>query len=140
MVFLHDRSLEEAMKIFAGDPQLSWAQFSLHDWASDAPIMGMHIWRNNVTWNIDRDNVFPDVSPKTLGHSKNIRSFPAPIAIHIPEPRGLQAFHSVFTARSNQPERFRPPSNSLLVASTGEGCALFGTNSPETPTFRAVVF
>lgn len=95
--------------LFEEDPGLDHAQFALHDFYTDGPIMGLQVFSPRVRWERSNEGLFVDSPPRVPGRRAVIWE-PAPaVGDHSPDPSALQAFrfgvHRAYKAF--QPDRRR---------------------------------
>ena len=91
MVLARNTYLEEVVREFTNDPELTLLQVAVHDFFTDQLIFGLHNYRNTVRWN-PRGELFTDKQTsfkKTINDSHKL----APAAYHCPNPSPFQAFH-----------------------------------------------
>ncbi|MEM6843543.1 MAG: hypothetical protein AAF632_15045 [Bacteroidota bacterium] len=91
MVLHRDTYLEEVVKEFCSDPDLTLLQVAVHDFFTNQLIFGLHNYRNTMRWE-NRPNLFTDkqhITKKTINDSSRL----APAAFHCPNPSRFQAFH-----------------------------------------------
>lgn len=93
MVFLNDYALRSIVKEFERDKNLDHAQFAVHDWYSDQPIMGVHVTSRNAIWQENDNKLFVDPYPRIPGKRKLYWNGIAPFIIHSPNPTSFQAYH-----------------------------------------------
>lgn len=91
MVLHRNTYLEEVIREFSSEPDLTLLQVAVHDFFTNQLIFGLHSYRNTMRWN-PRDELFTD-KQATLGKTINDSSKLAPAAYHCPNPSPFQAFH-----------------------------------------------
>jgi len=92
MVFRSPESLRSGLQLFIDNPKLDHVQFSLSDWYTSQPMMGLHIFSNRCRWSSRGESLFVDYRPEIPGHRRHVREAPAPLADHSPNPSAYQAF------------------------------------------------
>lgn len=93
MVFSRKTCLQEIIMIFEENVNLVHLQSAVHDWLTNSPIMGLHVFRNDIKWNISNEKLFVDLEPEIRGERLDLWDHPAPFVIHNPNPSKFQAFH-----------------------------------------------
>jgi hypothetical protein len=92
MVFPDPHRLGTAVELFRRDAILDHAIFRVHDWMSEALLVGVHVFRSRVRWG-RCDPLFPDVQPQRVRRRRYVlRRPPGPLALHSPDPDPRQAF------------------------------------------------
>ena len=83
------------VNLFKQYPKLKDLELAVHDYFSNQLIMGMHTYRNNMTWKSNEDNLFVDkiklYADEVLIIKENYDLIPA--ALHCKNPSLFQAFH-----------------------------------------------
>ncbi len=93
MVLSAPDKLAAAVCLFEQSPSLGHAVFRVHDWMTDTPIIGIHLFRNRVRWPAQSNALFLDSPPIVQGRRRYyIRRAPSPLALHSPDPSLAQAF------------------------------------------------
>jgi hypothetical protein len=92
MVLRSPWSLEAVVSLFAADPNLDHAVFSVQDYLSRMRIMGLHVFSSRVRWPRSSEGLFVDPTPTYSGRLDVRWDPPAPVALHSPNPSPKQAF------------------------------------------------
>lgn len=93
MIFLRETCFQEIITLFEKNTNLVHLQSAVHDWLTDSPIMGLHVFRNDTRWNISGEKLFVDLQPEINGEKLDLWDHPAPFVVHNPNPSKFQAFH-----------------------------------------------
>lgn len=93
MVLADDRFFEKAVAKFEKIAWLDDLEIAVHDFFSEEPIWGMHIYRNSVRWPEKQDGLFTDKRPIAEYNVVHDRSELAPAAFHCKNPSPFQSFH-----------------------------------------------
>ena len=93
MVLSAPDKLGAAVRLFEQSPSLDHAVFRVQDWMTQTPIIGIHMFRNQVRWPTRNNGLFLDSPPMVQGKRRYyIRRAPSPLALHSPDPSLVQAF------------------------------------------------
>lgn len=94
MVLTRNTFFEEVISEMEGDLSFDDLQIAVQDGFTDALIYGLHVYRNNVTWDISEGNsmIFVDRIEK-IKRRKNDNSKLAPAAYHADDPHNFHAYH-----------------------------------------------
>ena len=93
MVLSAPDKLGAAVHLFEQSPSLDHAVFRVQDWMTQTPIVGIHMFRNQVRWPTRNNALFLDSPPIVQGQRRYyIRRAPSPLALHSPDPSLAQAF------------------------------------------------
>lgn len=116
MVFSRRSALREAIAYLGQRPGLDHVVFAVDDWMTQAPILGIHVFSNRVSWGAAPRALYPDPDPHRPGWRESVWGDPAPFIIHSPEPSPYQAFqfgiHRAFKAFSRK--KLISPMNALV--------------------------
>ncbi len=93
MVLINQDVLGNIIKFIQKRPNLDHACFTVHDYMTNLPIWGLHVFTNQVEWKKPKSRFFPDQDPIVSGAHLMVRNAPAPVAYHAPNPTPYQAFH-----------------------------------------------
>ena len=95
MVITRPTFFEEVVERFEAEPDLTHLLIAVHDWMTDRPIMGMHVFRSCHRWHCreaSSETLFVDMVDVEESLTKD-RDVLAPAAIHCSDSSPLQAFH-----------------------------------------------
>lgn len=90
MVLKTENSLSTVAELFKSNPTLDHLMIDVADYLSDIPIPGQNFYSNRVKWYGNTDQLITDYHGTYQGTSRRIMS--DPIARHMPNPSGFQAF------------------------------------------------
>lgn len=95
MVLCRNTFFEEVVDEMQEDPSVDHLEVTVDDFLTRKLIFGLSIFRNDVTWYQNEDNLFVDRVVKSK--NKKVLSDPThplvPAARHCPDPSDFQAFH-----------------------------------------------
>lgn len=91
MVFVDDGALERAVAFMRERPDADHAEFAVHDWFTDGPMMGFHVYTRRARWPEVLEAIFVDRPPSVPGARLVVWSAPAPLVHHAPDPTPAQA-------------------------------------------------
>ncbi len=91
---LSDRDkLGAAVALFEQSPNLDHAVFTVQDWMTSSPVIGIHMYRSRVRWTQRGGQSLVDSPPELQGQRRHFtRGHPSPLANHSPDPGPAQAF------------------------------------------------
>lgn len=93
MVLISETLFADIARRFVDQPDLKVLSIRVQDFFTDSLINGLQAFRNNVTWNLERDTVFPDIPDLLPSQMQMDNTGLEPAAWHCPNPSELQAFH-----------------------------------------------
>ena len=98
VVLAHPNVLFDACNLLTDNPQFTSLQAPLHDYLSDAEVMGLNVYSTRVDFNVPGSNLYTDrcTSNNVTLRPDNFKDFPAslvPAGVHSPDPSPLQAYH-----------------------------------------------
>lgn len=93
MVLADEDRLGAAVSLFEQAPRLDHAIFTVHDWMTDSPIIGINMYRSRVRWSKPETASRADEPPPVSGKRRCFRGPPSPLALHGLDPSPAQAFH-----------------------------------------------
>jgi len=98
VVLAHSNVLSNACNLLADNPRFTSLQAPLHDYLSDAEVMGLNVYSTRVEFNVPMNTLYTDrcTSNNVTLRPDNFKDFPAslvPAGEHSPDPSQLQAYH-----------------------------------------------
>ncbi len=82
-----------AVSLFEQSPRLDHAVFSVQNWMTSSPIIGIHMYRSRVRWAQPGGEPGTETPPDLQGQRRHFtRGHPSPLAHHSPNPGPAQAF------------------------------------------------
>ena len=93
MVLIDDDFLANVAEKFRTSEWLEFLCVTVHDFFTDTPVFGLHVYRNTTTWEETDEKVFVDIYPRDPESTVMDDSELAPAAMHCGNPSPFQAFH-----------------------------------------------
>ena len=90
-VLASETVLADIARVMLADPELDHAQFALHDFYTDAPLMGLHAFSPRVRWPRSDEELFVDPAPAIPGRRVDFWVPPFLVGDHSPAPSVEQA-------------------------------------------------
>lgn len=92
MILISDFFLKRISKFFHDNPCINHYTIPVHDFFTNREVYGLHIYRNNVKWVLNSDQIFVDRTDTNTEEFFDDGRF-SPVALHAPNPSLFQAFH-----------------------------------------------
>ena len=92
MVLRTPEILNEIAELFARENELDHATFTVFDWYSQRPIVGLHAFSKRASWKPLKESLFVDHNPTIPGHRIMVWEAPSPVADHSPDTTAETAY------------------------------------------------